>query len=645
MRRCGLLKVLLSLIFLSLPAAADVITLRPIATGLTSPVAITNAKDSRLFITQQTGQIVIYDGTQVLPTPFLDIHSLVSCCGERGLLSVAFHPSYAQNGFFFVYYTDLNGDINIVRYKVSSDRNVADSSSATPILTIAHRDYANHNGGQLQFGPDGYLYAGTGDGGSGGDPLGNGQNLQALLGKLLRIDIDNGTPYGIPPLNPFAGSNDARHEIWAYGMRNPWRFSFDRQTGDLIVGDVGQNLWEEVDFQPVLDGGGENYGWNVMEGKHCYNATTCNQTGLTLPIIEYGHTNGACSITGGYRYRGTRSARLQAMYIYGDYCNGIITGASQMPDASWTTQQLTDTTFNITSFGEDAGGEMYVADYGGRVLIIEDPLAPAITSVSPSSGMSTGGESVTISGTNLGGATSVTFGGAAATITANSSTSITVTTPPAPALGSVNVVVTNSAGSATSSFRYDLGTPVSVTATALTTHSVRVSWTSVPGANNYEVSRTADHTNFTTVGTTNLNEITDSTMVAENAAYLYRVRASVAATFGPYSHVDLATTVIFDDDPLTSGFPIRAQHVAQLRIAVDAVRALAGFMNPYDFADPTLSPGVTSIRAIHVTDLRAALDDARSQLMLPAVSYSEAITPGPTTMKAAHIVELREGVK
>jgi hypothetical protein len=638
-------KVLLSLILFSIPAAADVITLRPLATGLTSPLGITNAKDSRLFITQQTGQILISDGTQLLPTPFLDIHSIISCCVERGLLGLAFHPSYATNGFFFVYYTDVNGDINIARYKVSSDPNIADPSSATPILTISHRDFANHNGGQLQFGPDGYLYAGTGDGGNAGDTLGNGQNLQALLGKLLRIDIDHGTPYGIPPLNPFAGRNDARHEIWAYGMRNPWRFSFDRQTGDLIIGDVGQALWEEVDFQPAMDGGGENYGWNIMEGTHCYNATTCNQTGMTLPIIEYGHTNGACSITGGYRYRGMRSAHLQAMYIYADLCNGIITGASHMPDGSWTTQQLTQVAFNITSFGEDASGEIYVADYsGGRLLIVEDPLAPTITAVSPSSGLSTGGESVTISGTNLAGATSVTFGGAAATITANSATSITVTTPPATD-GNVKIVVTNNAGSATSSFRYDLGAPLIVTATAASTQSVHVSWTSVPGATGYEISRSTDHVTFTIAGTTSLNEITDSTQVTENTAYLYRVRVFAGATFGPYSHVDLATTVIFDDDPLIAGFPIRAQHVSQLRTAVEAVRTLAGFMTPYDFADLTLSPGLTAVRAVHVTDLRAALDDARNQLMLPAVNYSEAITAGSTTIRVAHIVELRDGVK
>ncbi len=227
--------------------AQDVISLRPVATGLDLPVAIAHANDSRLFITLQRGQIVIYDGTQILPAPFLDIRSLVLCCGERGLLSVAFHPNYSQNGFFFVYYTDLTGDINIARYKVGADPNVADPNSALILKTISHRDFANHNGGQLAFGPDGYLYAGTGDGGSGGDPNNNGQNLQALLGKLLRLDVDNGSPY-VPPLNPFVGRTDARPEIWSYGLRNPWRFSFDRATGDLFIGDVGQTCGKKSTF-------------------------------------------------------------------------------------------------------------------------------------------------------------------------------------------------------------------------------------------------------------------------------------------------------------------------------------------------------------------------------------------------------------
>jgi len=624
---------------------ADVISLLPIATGLDLPVAITHANDSRLFITLQRGQIVIYDGTQILPKPFLDIRSRVLCCGERGLLSVAFHPNYSQNGFFFVYYTDLNGDINIARYKVSADLNVADPNSALILKTIPHRDFANHNGGQLAFGPDGFLYAGTGDGGSGGDPNNNGQNLQALLGKLLRLDVDNGSPY-IPPLNPFVGRTDALPEIWAYGLRNPWRFSFDRTLGDLFIGDVGQNSWEEVDFQPSMSAGGENYGWRIMEGFHCYNATTCAQTGLTLPVIEYGHTNGACSITGGYRYRGLRSSRLSGMYIYGDYCNGIIWGATHMPVGSWSPEQLTDAPFNITAFGEDLAGEMYVTDYnGGRILLIEDPLAPTITTVTPSSGRSTGGESVTISGTNLANPSSVTFGGAAGTVTASSSGSITVTTPAAPSLGSVNLIVTTGGGTATSTFRYELGFPTTVVATAATATSVNVSWTTVPGADNYEVSRSADQVTFKTVGGTSGAMILDTTAEA-NTAYLYRVRASVGMTFGPFSANDLATTVIFTDDPLTAGTTVvKADHVSQLRAAVNAVRVLAG-LGAFSFADPTLTRGTTPVRAVHLTELRGRLDEARSALKLAAVSYTDpTVNAGSTLVKAAHFAELRNCVK
>jgi hypothetical protein len=395
-----------------------------------------------------------------------------------------------------------------------------------------------------------------------------------------------------------------------------------------------------------MSSGGQNYGWNIMEGKHCYNATTCNQTGLTLPVIEYGHTNGACSITGGYRYRGIRSARLSGMYIYGDYCNGVITGATQMPDGTWTTQQLNDAPFQISSFGEDVKGEMYVADYsGGRVLIIEDPLAPTISSITPDSGSSNGDQSVTIGGTNLSGATSVTFGGAAGVITANTSTSITVTTPPAPMLGTVDVVVTNSAGHATSQFRYDLGAPTTVSATAASDTSVTVSWTSVPGADGYEVSRSKDHTTFMPVATTNGTQIIDSATVAVNTAYLYRVRASAGSTFGPYSAVDLATTVMFTDDQLNAGAIIRAAHVAQLRTAVNAVRALAGF-DPYNFTDPTLTAGTSQIRAVHIAELRSGLDEARSRIGLLPLSYTDApIIPGATVIKRVHVTELRDGVR
>ena len=356
------------------------VELQQVASGLDLPVAITHAGDSRLFITLQRGRVVIYDGTRILPTAFLDIRSLVFCgdggsCGERGLLSVAFDPRYSENGRFFVYYTDRQGDLVIARYNVSADRDRADPSSAVILLEIPHQQFSNHNGGQMQFGPDGYLYAGTGDGGSGGDPGNNAQNLDSLLGKLLRIDV-SGDRYTVPPSNPFVPGG--RGEIWAYGLRNPWRFTFDRVTGDLWIADVGQGLWEEVNFQPSASRGGENYGWRRMEGTHCFNPSSNCQTSttLTLPVLEYDHSAGACSVTGGYRYRGTRFYRLYATYIYADFCNGRIFGARQQANGSWSPTLLIDAPFNVSSFGEDLSGELYVASYGGSIHRLVDTAPP-----------------------------------------------------------------------------------------------------------------------------------------------------------------------------------------------------------------------------------------------------------------------------
>lgn len=371
---------LLLLFLISTASYGQQFALRQIAAGLTMPVAITHAGDSRIFITQQRGQILIYDGTRMLPTPFLDIQPLVLCCGERGLLSVAFHPRYRDNGLFYVYYVNTSSDVTIARYKVSSDPNRADTSSAQILLTIDHRDYGNHNGGQLQFGPDGYLYAGTGDGGGAGDPLGNGQNVKALLGKMLRLDVDSGSPYAIPPSNPFANRTDTtRKEIWAYGLRNPWRFSFDRMTGDLWIADVGQDAWEEIDLQSPASIGGENYGWNRMEGKHCYPpGSSCDPSLYTLPLLEYDHSAKQCSLTGGYRYRGARFPRLQGLYVYGDYCTGTIS-AAQQEGTAWTTRPLVNTNFAISTFGEDMPGELYVADYQHGVIyqiVDNEPFPP-----------------------------------------------------------------------------------------------------------------------------------------------------------------------------------------------------------------------------------------------------------------------------
>ena len=286
-----------------------------VASGLTQPVFITHAGDGsgRIFIVEQTGTIRILKNGSLLPAPFLDIHTLVKAGGEQGLLALAFHPSYSSNGIFFVAYTapragDSTGsNLVLEKFTVSANPDAANAASGVILLSIPHPVNTNHNGGTLAFGADGYLYWSTGDGGSGGDPPNNAQQLNNLLGKILRLDVNAGPLYGIPPSNPFFSSGDpnVRKEIWAYGLRNPWRISFDRLTHDLYIGDVGQSRREEVDFQPAGSAGGENYGWHVMEGTLCYNPLSgCDQSGKVLPVTEYDHTLG-CSISGGYVYRGT----------------------------------------------------------------------------------------------------------------------------------------------------------------------------------------------------------------------------------------------------------------------------------------------------------------------------------------------------
>jgi glucose/arabinose dehydrogenase len=286
-------------------------------------------------------------------------------------LSLAFHPGYASNGYCYVYYTNPAGDIRIVRYTVSANPNVADSTSGDTILKVFHETYDNHNGGLVLFGPDGKLYAGLGDGGFGGDPSGNGQNLDTLLAKILRLDVDGGSPYAVPADNPFVGQVGERGEIWLYGLRNPWRFSFDRSTGDLYIGDVGQNLFEEVDVLAAGSPAGVNYGWNVMEGKHCYGASSCNMNGLTFPLIEYGHADG-CAVTGGYVYRGTKIAALSGVYLYGDYCSGWVrsfryAGGAATENRDWP---LLAVSGGLSSFGEDARGELYITSLSGSLYRI-----------------------------------------------------------------------------------------------------------------------------------------------------------------------------------------------------------------------------------------------------------------------------------
>jgi glucose/arabinose dehydrogenase len=349
--------------------AALKVELRLVTEGLAMPTGLANANDGsgRLFIIEKRGTIrVLRDGI-LLDPPFLDITRRVgSSASEQGLLGLAFHPNYASNGFFFVNYTNRQGDTVISRFSVSStDPNRAEPDSEVIVLVI-DQPAPNHNGGNLLFGPDGYLYVGMGDGGGAGDIFGNGQNRQSLLGKMLRINVDE-LPYAIPPDNPFVAVSSTRPEIWALGLRNPWRFSFDRLTGDLYIADVGQNTYEEVNFQPAGSRGGENYGWPIMEGLHCYDRGSCSVEGLTLPVAEYDHSAG-CSVTGGYVYRGRRFPALNGVYLFSDYCTGTLWGTTQAPDGSWETAVLGQTGINPSSFGEDEAGELYILDLAGGAL-------------------------------------------------------------------------------------------------------------------------------------------------------------------------------------------------------------------------------------------------------------------------------------
>ncbi len=350
--------------------------------GLDAPVAITTAGDQRLFITEQAGRIRIVDFSTNPPTlnatPFLDIHDLVLSPAnggddEQGMLSVAFDPNYATNGFFYVYYNDLDGNIVIASYSVSANPNVA-NITGTPLLTISHPTNSNHNGGQLQFGKDGFLYLGTGDGGGGDDQPNNAQTKSVLLGKILRLKVNGPAPYQIPPGNPFANDRDPNTaaEIWAYGLRNPFRFTVDRQTGDLFIGDVGQNAWEEVDIAP-FGVGGLNFGWRVMEGFHCtdldpLNNPPCNDPSLTLPILEYGHIpyDRSYAIIGGPHYRGTRLL-APGTYLFTDFYDGVIKQGVQDSLGNWSSSTLLNTEVNISAFFESKDGEVFFTGYDGTL--------------------------------------------------------------------------------------------------------------------------------------------------------------------------------------------------------------------------------------------------------------------------------------
>ena len=353
-------------------SAAFTITLSQRATGFSAPTQVTSARDgsARLFVVERPGTIraVAANGTGARTT-FMDIRSLVEDGGERGLLGLAFHPNFATNHTIFVYYTRNGGDIVLARYQTNTATTAVDNSTGRLLLVIEHSAHTNHNGGAMAFGPDdGYLYIGTGDGGGAGDPANNAQSKNSLLGKILRINVDltGHGPYGryrAPSTNPYFGDIPGKGEIWDYGLRNPWRIGFDRGSGRLFIGDVGQDRYEEVDRENRFSKGGKNYGWDRMEGKHCYQ--NCPVSGDTLPIIEYSHAGGNCSITGGFVYRGPTQTNLLGQYIYADFCSGRIWS---VPWDGVTPTLRADTSRMITSFGENDNGELYVVTIDGRLL-------------------------------------------------------------------------------------------------------------------------------------------------------------------------------------------------------------------------------------------------------------------------------------
>ncbi len=352
-------------------SASQSVGLLPVVTGFQNPVYLTHAGDQsgRVFVVEQRGIVWIVENGVINPVPFLNINQQVlGNTSEKGFLGLAFHPNYAQNGYVFGHYSNLAGDTVVARWTVSTDANLIDPATQKTVLQIP-QPFVNHNGGQLSFGPDGYLYLGLGDGGGGGDPLGHGQNASTPFGAILRIDINVSGTYAIPPSNPYVNGGGAP-EVWATGLRNPWRFSFDRATGNLFVADVGQNEYEEISLIPA-GVGGLNLGWNVLEGNHCYaGAGTCDPAPYLAPIAEYDHSLG-CSVTGGYVYRGVEFPSLFGTYLYSDYCTGTIWGLREVAPGDLQTITLAESGLFVSSFGEDEAGEVYVLDYiGGAVYKI-----------------------------------------------------------------------------------------------------------------------------------------------------------------------------------------------------------------------------------------------------------------------------------
>ena len=354
------------------------IGLTRVASGLRSPVAIATSPDGtgRVFVAEQGGRVRLVTSAGLAAAPYVDITSRVSSGGERGLLGIAFHPSFRTNGYFFLSYTDAEGDLRVSRFAANPARDAANPATEIGFMEIAHRDAGNHNGGQIAFAKDGLLYVSTGDGGGSGDPNGNAQNLGSSLGKILRVDINRASStkrYSIPSTNPFVGRSGARPEIWHYGLRNPWRFSFDRQYDNIAIADVGQGAREEINYTPRGQGG-INFGWDCREGTNDtstqYGGTYCSGGRFTGPVSQYSTGGGRCAVIGGYVYRGARYASvMNGVYLYGDYCSGEIWGLAKNSGV-WSSALLLDHTGNITSFGEDQAGELLMADAAGNVYRI-----------------------------------------------------------------------------------------------------------------------------------------------------------------------------------------------------------------------------------------------------------------------------------
>ena len=346
------------------PTLLQSISLVPFAGEFERPTDLVHANDEQLFVVEQGGAVWIVRNGERIPEPFLDITDRVKSSElEQGLLSIAFHPRYPEVNSFFAYYTNLRGDVVISRFKIDNEGEGRALAESEEILLIIEQPFNNHNGGQLKFGPDNLLYIGVGDGGSAGDPFNNGQNPTTLLGTLLRIGVDVESGYMIPDDNPFVNEPSIPDEIWSFGLRNPWRLSFDRETGALYLSDVGQSTWEEINFQQPGSSGGANYGWNVAEGNHCFGAESCDTSRFVQPAAEYSHIEGGCSVTGGYVYRGRLFPEMRGNYIFGDYCSGFIWSLIQEASGEWKKNLILEGGFNISSFGEGVNGELYVLDH------------------------------------------------------------------------------------------------------------------------------------------------------------------------------------------------------------------------------------------------------------------------------------------